>query len=406
MTDQTVRFTGCRIGRLIEKPWVIVPSGQNPNGELREYRRGKVPYAGAQQRWGDISDALMVEAEKIGQDEKGERPVLGQYLESLAQLPMPKEVDNMQKAGSSKFGILDVVVLWGKGNKSAADAPYLVKPTSIRNDGFTAINLERSMDCIPAQNVPKMTDSPYKVPESRSEAIVNAEFMDRRSDTLPLSLTPSRITTPNTNIHPSAPSPLNEHPHPALPIETPVKRSRGYYYDIVTTKQTVEEEMNTIVAAASFNLRAGYSDTFPTSQRTTRASYTPTADSSPLSSAPVTSDHTPAQTKIVKIKMPGPTNSATSRGVRNAPSMQYGQVDAEVPPVREPTPTPGSKRRVRGPTQPSAEALVRDFVTPTLSEDCRITYAPSGIFRNVLSEREGVFRERGVNMGARFLVGG
>ena len=111
MTEHIVRFTGRRIGRLIEKPWVLVPSGQNPDGSLRAYRRGKVAYPGAEQRWSDVSDALMVEADEMGRDAWGERPVIGEYLESLAQLSMPREVEDMQKAGSLKFGILDAVVI-------------------------------------------------------------------------------------------------------------------------------------------------------------------------------------------------------------------------------------------------------------------------------------------------------
>lgn len=402
MTEKTVRFTGCRIGRLIEKPWVIVPSGQNPSGGLREYRRGKVAYAGAQQRWNDISDAIMAEADKIGHDEKGNRPVLGEYLQSLAQLSMPKEVEDMQKAGSPKFGVLDVVVLWGQGNKNGADTPYLVKPTSIRNEGFTASNLDQSMDCVPVQKVPRLTDSPYRMPQSRSEAIVNAKVMDGRSDTLPWSLTPSQITASNTNIHPSTSFPLYESPYPPLPLETPVKRSRGQYYDILTTKQTLCEEMDSIVTAAGFGPKVGYSPSFSASARTTRASYAPTTDSSPLSSAPASGDHTPAQMKIVKNEMPAPTGFPTGRGVRNTP-----RAAGEIPTsIRERSPTPSSKRRESVSTRPSAEALDRDFVTPMLSADCSITYAPSGIVRNLGAARGGVFRERGVNMGARFLIGG
>ncbi len=34
-TEHIVRFTGSRIGRMIEKPWVFVPSGQNSDGSLR-----------------------------------------------------------------------------------------------------------------------------------------------------------------------------------------------------------------------------------------------------------------------------------------------------------------------------------------------------------------------------------
>ena len=406
MTEHTVRFTGRRIGRLVEKPWVIVPSGQNPDGGLREYRRGKVAYAGAQQRWDDISDALLAEADKIGRDEIGERPVIGEYLESLAQHSMPKEVEDMQKAGSPKFGILDVIIFWGKGNKNGPDAPYVVEPTPIRNEGFTAINLDQLTNHVPVQVVPETTDSPYQTPKPRSETIAKASSSGDDSDTSPLSLAPSQSTAPNSNTSPSAASPLDESKDPALTLEKPLRRSRGHYYDVFTTKKTLSEEIDSIATATALETRAGYSPTFSTHARTTKASYASSASSSPLSSAPVTRDPTPAQTKIVKLKVPSPTNHATSSGTMSAPPMQDEKAAGEfLTPLMKRTPAPGAKRE-RGPTQLNADALDRGFVTPALSADCRITYAPRGIFRNVGAARGGVFREGGVIMGARFVVGG
>lgn len=406
MTEHIVRFTGRRIGRLIEKPWVIVPSGQNPDGGLREYRRGKVAYAGAQQRWNDISDALMAEADKIGQDGRAERPVIGEYLESLAQLSMPKDVEDMQKAGSPKYGVLDVVVIWGKGNKNGPDAPYIVEPTPIRNEGFSNTDLDQLMDHVPVQNAPKLTDSPYTVPKSRSEALTNAKSVDEYLDTSSLSVTTSLLPPSNNGTSPAASSPTKKRPLPALPFETPLKRSRGHYYDILTTKQTLSEEINSIATAAGFGPRAGYNPTILTHSRTPRVDYASTAGSSPLSSAPTTTNHTPAQTKIVKIKLPSPTKSAPSPCMMTTPRMEDGEADGEFPtPLRERPPAP-PKRRERVPTQPNAEALDGDFRTPALAVDCNTTYAPGGIVRNVGAARGGVFREGGVVMGARFVVGG
>ena len=406
MTEHTVRFTGSRIGRLIEKPWIIVPSGQNPDGSLREYRRGKVVYAGAQQRWNDISDALGAEADKIGRDEKGERPVIGEYLESLAQQSMPNEVEDMQKAGSPKFGILDVVVFWGMGNKNGPDTPYVVEPTPIRNEGFTAINLDQSMDRTPVQVVPKTTDSPYETPKPRSETIAEASFSGDYSNTSPLTLTPSQSTAPNSNTSPSAAPPLDERTCPALSLEKPVRRKRNHYHDVFTTKQTLCEEMDSIAAATALKTRANYSPTFTNNPRTTRATYASPAGSSPLSSAPVTRGPTPAQTKIVTLKVAPPINHATSSGAMSTPRTQDEKAAGEFrTPRRKRTPAPGATRE-RAPTHLNADALDRGFVTPALSADCGITYAPGGIVRNVVAARGGVFRERGVVMGARFVVGG
>lgn len=407
MTEHIVRFTGRRIGRLIEKPWVIVPAGQNPDGGLREYRRGKVAYAGAQQRWNDISCSLLTEADTVGLDVKGERPVIGEYLESLAKLPMPKEVEDMQKAGSPKFGVLDVVVIWGKGNKYRPDAPYIIEPTSIRNEGFTAINVDQSLDHSPVQNVTTMTDCMYTDPQSRSEALAHAKPIDDYSDTSPLSVAPSPVPTPNNETNLPASSPPNRRPFPALPVETPVKRSRGHYYDVFTTKKTLCEEMDSIATASGSDPRAGYNPAFSTNVRTTRASYASAAGSSPLSSAPMSRDHSPAQKKVVKFKLPSATNLARSSGMMTAPRTQHDEAGSGFPtPPRKRTPAPDLKRKERAPAQLNADALDRGFLTPALSIDCGTTYASSGIVRNVGAARGGVFNEKGVIMGARFVVGG
>ena len=406
MTEHIVRFTGRRIGRLIEKPWVIVPSGQNPDGGLREPRRGKVAYIGAQQRWNDISDALLAEADKIGQDDRGKRPVIGEYLESVAELSMPKEVEDMQRAGGPKFGLLDVVVTWGKGNKHGPDAPYIIEPTPISIEGSTSIDLDGSMDHSLVKSITKTSDNTYTVPQSRSEALANAISIDDYSDShlLPVAPSPAPFSTNTTN--PTALSPPDKRSFPDFPFETPIKRSRGHYYDILTTKQTLSEEMDSI-AAAAIGPKAGYNSTFSTNPRTTRASYASTAYSSPLSSAPTTGDHTPARTKIVKFKLPSPNNPTTHPGTMDTPRMQDAVVDSELlTPVKERIPATGSKRKEQAPTQLNADALDRGFSTPALSVDCSTTYASSGILRNVGAARGGVFREGGVVMGARFVVGG
>lgn len=397
MTEHIVRFTGHRIGRLIEKPWVIVPSGQNPGGGLREYRRGKVAYAGAQQRWNEISDALMSEADEIGQDENGERPIIGEYLESLAQLSMPKEIEEMQKAGSPKFGILDAVITWGKGNKDGPETAYIINPTPIRHEGFTTTNLDQSVDHSPVQSIATTRDRTYTAPQSRSEALGNAKSIDDYSKTSPLSVAPSPVPTPGNKTNPVPSCPPNVRLLPALPLEKAVKRSRGHYYDIITTKQTLSEQINSIATAIINDHKAGCNPTIPTNARTTQTSFASTAGSSPLSSAPMTRDHTPAQRKIVKLKLPSPTSPAKKSDKMTTRRVQDGKAD---------TPAPGSRRRDRVPTQLNADALDRDFQTPALSVDCATTYASSGTVRNVGAARAGVFTEGGVVMGARFVVGG
>lgn len=336
MTEHIVRFGGRRIGRLIEKPWVLVPSGQNPDGGLREYRRGKVAYAGTQQRWNDVSDALLAEADKFGRDERGERPVIGEYLESLAELSMPKEVEDMQKAGGPKFGVVDVVVMWGKGSKDGPDAPYIVEPTPIRIEGSTtSVNTVQSMNHSSVHNV---TTSPprnaYAVPQTRSEALANAKAIDDDYlNTFPLLITPSPAPTAN-NKTTDKPSSI---PAALLPFETPIRRPRGHYYDVLTTKQTLSEEIDSIATTAATILdprAAGYNNDrattttsfMTTKARTTRASYASTTanddnnSSPPNSSGPpmMTRSHTPARTKVVTLKLPSSSSSPKNRSSSSA----------------------------------------------------------------------------------------
>ena len=395
MTEHIVRFTGRRIGQVIEKPWIIVPSGQKPDGSRRRYRKDEAASAGAQQRWKDISDALMTEADKNGRNEKGERPICGEYLESLAQLSMPTEVEDMQKAGGKKLGIFDVVIIWGKGSTEDREASFIVESTHMRNEGFTATNPDQPIDGIPVQSVPKTTDSPITAPKSKD--IVSAKSSNGgspASTVFPLSLTPTQNTTPNISTNPATPSPLKT--YPALQPEEPRK-----------PKQTLEEQFKSISAAYDLNTKTEYSPMFMNHARTTRSSTAPTAGSLPLSSGPTTSYPSPAQTQNVKSRIPSPMKSAPSSSSTKAPRVKDGEADSGflVPPTEQ-TPAPWSKRRERVSTQLSTEALDRESVTPTLSEDCVITYAPAGYFRNVRAAKEQVFDEEGVVMGARFIVGG
>lgn len=133
LKSHIVRFTGCRVGRVLEKPWMIVPPGQEPNGAIRQYKRDGGLYSVAKQRWASISEALANEAGKLERDKNGKLTVLGDYLDSLAKLDMPTEVSEMQKVGGPKFGVIDVVVITGKGHKDEAGHPFLHEPKQIRS---------------------------------------------------------------------------------------------------------------------------------------------------------------------------------------------------------------------------------------------------------------------------------
>ena len=132
MSELIVRFSGRRIGRCIEKPWIIVPPGQNPDGTQKEDKRDNGTLISALERWTALSKALNLEAERSGRDENGELTVGGEYLSSLAELEKPAMVEQMQEEGGPSFGIVDVVVISGRGQKDDAGCPSLLEPTPIR----------------------------------------------------------------------------------------------------------------------------------------------------------------------------------------------------------------------------------------------------------------------------------
>lgn len=131
-TEQIIRFSGRKVHRLLEKPWILVPSGQHADGRSRPERHNMESSGDAKQRWVSVSKALMMEADKLEKRGNGELSKLGDYLSALATLEMPTEVKAMQIVGDPKIGIIDVVITAGKGQKDHAKALRLMKPTPMR----------------------------------------------------------------------------------------------------------------------------------------------------------------------------------------------------------------------------------------------------------------------------------
>lgn len=144
MIQLTQHFSGRRVDRMAERPWVIVPPGQNADGSLRTSKRNKGAYVRAQERWDRIGKALDEEGEKFGRNRYGDQSVVGEYLTSLSKLEMPAEVDDLQKGGGPKFGVIDVILTLGKGQKDEPESGYLKEPTRMRLSGFHFDDLKRS----------------------------------------------------------------------------------------------------------------------------------------------------------------------------------------------------------------------------------------------------------------------
>lgn len=120
-TDLIQRFAGRRVGRLVERPWVV--SGRNVSPVQRS----------AAKRWDDVAALLKIEAQQLPTGRGGELSVLAQYLTSLAETTMPHQMNSLQKQGEANMGIIDVVLTSGCGKKNTGGAfPVLQEPKSMK----------------------------------------------------------------------------------------------------------------------------------------------------------------------------------------------------------------------------------------------------------------------------------
>ncbi|KAI4123432.1 MAG: hypothetical protein LQ338_005261 [Usnochroma carphineum] len=128
-------FSGARNHRLTEIPWVLMPpssdSPEGPNGRTPPEKAAR----DAESRWTDVSDALRQAAESNGRNKRNELSTLGQYLQSLAAIPMPATLPGMLKTNHRCFAIIDVIVTTGKGHKDDASGAYLFRPIPLKLHG-------------------------------------------------------------------------------------------------------------------------------------------------------------------------------------------------------------------------------------------------------------------------------
>ncbi|KAF2493910.1 hypothetical protein BU16DRAFT_528101 [Lophium mytilinum] len=148
-------FSGERFHLLMERPWIIVPPGQEADGSLRgTIKKSKaLSCITAEERWNQIGAALLAEADILGYDKRGDRPPSGNFLESLANMKMPGAVDAMQKPAGPKFGVIDVIISVGQGNKHSHTAPYIKEPTRPKDDNFKPLSEVRETEIKAKQNV-------------------------------------------------------------------------------------------------------------------------------------------------------------------------------------------------------------------------------------------------------------
>lgn len=497
------RFTGQRLNRYAEKPWIFVPP-DSPVDERTASSHSNARSAsievpsknadspiqdavhGVDQRWNMVASGLLREAGRAGRDERGDRPISGEYLESLASLSAPPDLKNMQQAGMRSFGVIDVVIIWGQGQKDGPDSKYLTGPTPLRLKGYSAGNLDTVIHSQPTRKlvttkkvIAKALAAATTLDGKKMEPIKNStptlkQLHDPRrnrygtlsfnASSRQLPLTPNvtepstRRTTPKRS-RATSPSPESS---------KRFKRQRMPYYNVLTTKQTLEEEHEEIVKQAQEDARR------LTSERSLPNLQTSTADvvGPQLTSAPKNESQLekPRPSRIVSLKVsPQKLTSSTEGLAKQAgdasinllpqePALPFNPLDKNATPAvlatpqgptsnaaavpttpqvptsnpissfanstpakptptsnstpsfpsntpAEPMPAPSPHRPRATKSQAPTHNFDADFVPPALSEDCCVTFAERGIVRSVGAIRGGWFDEKEVLMGTRFIVG-
>jgi hypothetical protein len=133
-------FHGRRIDRHACRPWSVIPWMQTAKGELVG-TSGK--HRSPQDRWQEISLALLQEAYLRGWDRDGNRAPTGEYLEALSRVGMPERLEEMHKHSPgkhSKLGVVDVVVTLGEGRKDIHTFSYGVERFEPKNSRFSSLN--------------------------------------------------------------------------------------------------------------------------------------------------------------------------------------------------------------------------------------------------------------------------
>ncbi|KAL8704567.1 MAG: hypothetical protein Q9201_002259 [Fulgogasparrea decipioides] len=139
-------YSGARTGRLVEKPWILMPPATDTSRGADPLVPRTQSVEGARSRWAKIAHALMSAAETTGRNSRDELPGIGQYLQSLASLPVPAALPALVTTG--QFAVIDVVVSTGKGRKDDVSGIYLARPMPLKLHGFgmridTALNTSR-----------------------------------------------------------------------------------------------------------------------------------------------------------------------------------------------------------------------------------------------------------------------
>ncbi|KAL8865389.1 MAG: hypothetical protein Q9174_006910 [Haloplaca sp. 1 TL-2023] len=144
-------FSGARIGRLIERPWILVPAAQNVSEDATTSEGSTQPPESVTKRWFEVSNALQEVVDGMSRNECNELPPTSQYLQRLASNPMPDTLQDILTPRSETFAVIDVVLTTGvRGMKSNRDS-YLTSPTPLIIQGYDGdydTSPRKTPDCV------------------------------------------------------------------------------------------------------------------------------------------------------------------------------------------------------------------------------------------------------------------
>ena len=413
------RFSGRRIDRLIERPWILkLPSHAADVHSDRAYS--------AEERWDEIGKMVELQATRLG----GKTTILGEYLSHLADMEMPAEMKTMRLYAGLKLAVVDVVTSTGRGRKNEKqDDPWLKAPTPMRLERPSEAQTSNGMGNAPritrrtpvlngssqkasssgldrlsavrlrsAQHITGSTPAGISQPASRSHFPPQTLHSPRWRPTSKWHAAPTRVdaqvvaqseliidgprtrgTRKSETVKAESPpgstrKPLASSPTPAPRLRTtqnlggseeqhgdpPAKRQRMRYHDVFDNKLTLSEEIDMAEAAG----REGHGVCRLPKHIETKQDITPVA----ISIATDSQD-------TLKTKPP-PTAPHTS----------------------------ALATKIQPPRSRTRDPVYHTHPTPSLSDDCMISYADERV-RQIKMERSGWFSETGILMGARFLIG-
>ncbi|KAI4207048.1 MAG: hypothetical protein LQ346_000766 [Caloplaca aetnensis] len=380
-------FSGARNHRLTEVPWILEPPRSNITETPIEPAQA---IEQANSRWAKISNGLISAAELNGRNSQNQLSMVGEYFQSLAAVPMPEELVGMLGTGSNRFAVMDVVVVTGKGSKDGPSGAYLFRPVPLKLHGFGVHEAPS-----PAKSSENHTEQqPGRAKRSHADAEAVAQSASHQAPALNL---PSRPAVPLTAI---VPTKRGELPG------APTKKRKVHYYDVLDTRQTIAEEMEDIAKQA-----ADKDAIYFTERRVTRSKLADAIGVDPLA------------IDISPPKQAG--SSAPSRPVQHlTPVNRADSSSPEKPLILRHRTASHPPIAPRGPSTPQPRATDTPILgissrksigtgasgpgkweIPPLSRDCVVTYARDGTERQIRAERGGRFREEGVLIGVRYVLG-